>query len=105
MPNSKNPAAMVKYHQAYSRDRKRFPMLMFEPGRSLRRPEQEAPANLQLYDSTRILLLPKLGGLVILWSSFQLACAFGAGETAGRVHILVSLRSGRFEGNDAQHQM
>ena len=35
---------------------------------------------------------------MILWSSFQLACAFGAGETVRCVNILVSLRSGRFEG-------
>ena len=80
-------------------------MLMFEPGRSPSEAGARGHANLQLYDSTRILFLRQPGGLVILWSSFQLACAFGAGETAGGVNILVSLRSGRFEGKDAQHQM
>src|ERR1700732_3020086 len=73
-------------------------MPMVEPGRSPSEARARGLANLQLYDSTRILLLRKAGGLVILWSSFQLACAFGAGETAGRVNTLVSLRSGRFEG-------
>ena len=94
MPKSKNPAAIVKYHHANRRDRRRFRILMFQLW-----PLAACSAlNLQLYDSRRILLLRESGGPVILWSSFQLACAFGAGEMARVANVFIASRSGRFEG-------
>ena len=51
MSNKKNPAPIVKYHQAKSRARSPFPMFMFT------------------LDASMPLQVP--AGLVILWSSFK----------------------------------